>query len=148
MKKIRKSLMLVGLSLLLGACGTKPQPSDSSNGDNTSITTYYTIAFNVNDKRYATARVKEGEKITQKITDPAPEDGYKFSGWYEEGTEELLDFETYVVMHDATFNAKFSKIEEGGEVLSVEDEKEEGKEYYLVLGWWNVQQLMMMAHKN
>lgn len=136
MKKIRKSLMLVGLSLLLGACGTKPQPSDSSNGDNTSITTYYTIAFNVNDKRYATARVKEGEKITQKITDPAPEDGYKFSGWYEEGTEELLDFETYVVMHDATFNAKFSKIEEGGEVLSVEDEKEEGKEYYLVLGWW------------
>lgn len=134
MKK-SKMLGLIGLSLavlMVGACNnSSSQESKSSSGSQT-IVTRYTVAFEVDGERYLTLKVKEGEKITDTVTDPVKE-GFVFVGWYL--GEEKVDLSTYVVTGDVTFVAKF---EEAGidTSLNVNDKKEEGKEYYLVLGWW------------
>ena len=133
----KKLLRLVAATLLaftLGACGA--QGSSGSGGDSgggSELVTYYNIAFNVNGQRYATARVKNGEKITQTITNPVAPDGYRFVGWFEGDTQ--IDLATYVVTHNATFDAKFEEIPDEGS-LSVDDVKEADHVYYLAFGWW------------
>ena len=132
----KKLLALLGLSFLtlsLGACGQK-SGGDQSGGDDTPVTpvvTKYTVAFEVDGVRVKTLKIEEGQKITETIADPT-KDGYKFVGWYE--GETLIDLSTYVVTKNVTFTAKFE--EDTAPQLSVDDVKEAGKTYYLVMGWW------------
>ena len=53
--------------------------------------------------------VKEGEKAA-KPADPEKE-GYKFLGWYEEGSDTAFDFDT-AITKNITLTARFEKIEE------------------------------------
>ena len=131
----KKFLPLFGIlcfSLMLGvsACGNRTNPSNSG-GDTQPIQKTYTVAFEVDGTRYKTLKVKDGEKITEEVANPTKE-GFRFTGWYE-GTE-LVDLAEYVVTKNVTFVAHFE--EDSGPQLSVDDVKEEGKTYYLVLGWW------------
>ena len=135
----KKLLGLVAASLLtltLAACGGNGgNSSDNGDGENTpAVVTYYNVAFTVDGARHATARVKSGEKITQSIATPQAPEGKRFVGWFEGTTQ--VDLATYVVTHDATLTAKFEDIPDEGPTLSVDDVKEAGQEYYLVLGWW------------
>ena len=128
-------LGLIGLSLavlMVGACANNNNNDNKSNSGSQQVVTRYTVAFEVDGVRYQTLKVKAGEKITDTIPDPYKE-GFNFVGWYL--GEEKVDFSTYTVTGDVTFVAKF---EEAGidTSLNVNDKKEEGKEYYLVLGWW------------
>ena len=134
MKK-SKMLGLIGLSLavlMVGACANNNNNDNKSNSGSQQVVTRYTVAFEVDGARYQTLKVKAGEKITDTVADPVKE-GFNFVGWYL--GEEKVDFSTYVVTGDVTFVAKF---EEAGidTSLNVNDKKEEGKEYYLVVGWW------------
>jgi len=133
-KKLLRFVAASLLALTLGACGTQggSQGGGGEGGGGETIT-YYNIAFNVDGTRYATARVKEGEKITQTITNPVAPDGYRFVGWFEGDTQ--IDLATYVVTHNATFDAKFEEIPDE-DVLPVNDVKEAGHTYYLAFGWW------------
>ena len=134
----KKFLPLFGammLALTVGACAPKKDSSgtdtDTGTGTDTSeVVTKYTVTFYVENERYATKIVNEGEHITG-VTDPAKE-GYKFVGWLE--GETLVDLTTYVVRKDTRLDASFEVDE--GDVLSVDDVKEAGKSYYLVFGWW------------
>ena len=132
----KKLLALAAVSLMtlaLGACGggnkpvVTPTPTPTTPAKQT-----FTVIFMVEGERYKTSKVKEGEKITDTIPDPKKE-GFDFAGWYEDTT--LIDLATYVVTKDVTFTAKFEEKHQE-DVLNVDDVKEEGKEYYLVVGWW------------
>ena len=130
----KKLLAFVGATLLaltMGACTPKTSPSSTPGGD-TQVVTKYTVTFYVDGERFATKKVNEGEHITG-VTNPTKE-GYKFVGWLE--GETLIDLETYVVTKDTRLDASFELDE--GDVLSVDDVKEQGKSYYLVFGWWEV----------
>ena len=133
-KKLLRFVAALLLALTLGACGAQggSQGGGGEGGGGETIT-YYNIAFNVNGQRYATARVKDGEKITQTITNPVAPDGFRFVGWFEGNTQ--VDLATYVVTHNATFEAQFEEIHDE-DVLPVDDVKEAGHTYYLAFGWW------------
>ena len=129
----KKLLPLVGamlLALTIGACTAKGSSTNPDDGGGSEVVTKYTITFYVDDQRYATKKVDEGQHITG-VTNPTKE-GYKFVCWLEGETP--VDLETYVVSKDARFDASFELDE--GDVLSVDDVKEDGKDYYLVMGWW------------
>ena len=132
----KKFLPLFGammLALTVGACAPKKDSSGTdtdTGGDTSEVVTKYTVTFYVENERYATKIVSEGEHITG-VTDPTKE-GYKFVGWLE--GETLVDLTTYVVRKDTRLDASFEVDE--GDVLSVDDVKEAGKSYYLVFGWW------------
>ena len=130
----KKFLSLLGVtcfSLILGVvgCNKKTTPTNPSS----QVATTYTVAFDVDGTRYKTLKVKDGEKITETVANPS-KDGYIFTGWYEDTT--LIDLAEYVVTHNVTFNAKFELDE--GDVLSVDDKKQAGQTYYMVFGWWEV----------
>ena len=130
---------LLALTLGITACGptSNPTSAPSTPDDGGSTSVYretYTIAFVVNGERYKTCMVKEGDKITDTIPNPSV-DGFKFIGWFEGNTQ--IDLETYIVTGNATFDARFEAVG-ADDVLNVDAVKEEGKDYYLVVGWWEV----------
>ena len=137
MKKKIIGLFALLLATGLVACGTKDsEKKPDDDGKQPVVVTRHTVKFENNGTRVATESVKDGEKLTdaQIPTVKAPE-GYVFAGWSLTEGGEVVDLTTYVFTSDVTFYAVFTE-EEGG--LSVDDVKEEGKKYYLVLGWWEV----------
>ncbi len=131
-KKLLCLLGLAALTLGLGACGNNG--GDGGDDGNTPVNPAkqtFTVAFVADGERVATARVKDGEKVTDQIDTPM-KTGYTFVGWYE--GETLVDLSTYVVTHNVTLEAKFEKIDIPE--YNVEDTKVADKEYYLVVGWW------------
>jgi uncharacterized repeat protein (TIGR02543 family) len=133
----KKILSLVGLAMaatMLVGCGetTSTSTPDAASSPDGVPVTKYTVAFEVDGQRYATVRVESGKTITETITNPYKE-GYDFDGWYEGSTK--VNLATYVVTKNVTFVAKFTEAQED-DTLSVTDVKEDGKDYYLVFGWW------------
>ena len=122
--------------------GSQSTPSSSSS--QTTPTTRYTVIFENNGTRVATESVKSGEKLSEaqlaRVANPTAPEGKKFVGWADkDGT--IVDLTTYVVTGNVTFYAVFE--DAGQQVdpyadLSVDDKKEAGKTYYLVMGWWEV----------
>ena len=134
-KKFLGLIAVAVLALGLGACGGGTSSSQSTSSESqTSITKRYTVAFEVDGERYQTCMVKEGETITDEVRDPSKEN-YEFVGWFENDTQ--VDIKTYVVTKDVTFVAQFKEIV-AEDLLNVDDVKVEGKEYYMVFGWWEV----------
>ena len=131
-KKFLPFLGIACFALMIGVSGCQRNTNPSnSGGDTQPIQKTWTVAFEVEGTRYKTLKVKDGEHITDEVANPTKE-GFRFTGWYE-GTE-LVDLAEYVVTKNVTFTAHFE--EDSGPQLSVDDVKEEGKTYYLVLGWW------------
>ena len=128
----KRVLMLLGaavMALSLGACKDKKKSEEPEQQQTVQQT--FTVAFEVDGTRVATARVKDGEKVTQQIDDPV-KTGYVFIGWYEGETK--VDLATYVVTHNVTLVAKFEefRIPE----YNINETKNPDKTYYLVVGWW------------
>lgn len=142
MRKKFLGLVTLLLATSLVACGANGGNSQESKpaGDNSTSSQVtpakrYTVKFMNGDVRVATESVKEGESLTaaQIHTVAAPE-GHLFEGWSLTANGEVVDLTTYVVNADVTLYAVFKEAEDSG--LSVDDKKEEGKTYYMVLGWW------------
>ena len=144
MRKKFLGLLTLFLSLSLVACGgagDKDKSKDGSGDSTPVVVTRYTVKFENDGQRVATESVKAGEKLAaNQIPTVAAPEGKEFVGWAD-ANGEIVDLTTYVVNGDVTFTAVFKDSEGGGEdgdVLSVDDVKETGKEYYLVFGWWEV----------
>ena len=129
----KKLLKVLGLSLLafsMTACGGSK--NKDKGGDNTPAQQLtYTVVFMVDGERYATSKVKSGEKITDEIADPVLEN-QQFIGWFDGDT--LVDLSTYVVTQNVTLEAHFEEI--SIPEYNISDTKDDSKTYYLVLGWW------------
>ena len=140
----KKLLGLLGVSLaalVLGACTNNQQAQSQGSQQQTQLSANaqtFTVAFEVDGTRFATSKVKEGQKITDEIGTPQKE-GFDFAGWYDGDTK--IDLAEYIITKNVTLTAKFEE-KQGGDpaeaLLKVDDVKEAGKEYYLVLGWWEV----------
>ena len=139
MRKKFLGLLTLLAALTLAGCAQPAKQSQSQQGGQSSavVTNRHTIKFENNGERVATEIVKDGEKLTKEQVPSAPRapEGYEFVGWAIEG-DEVVDPTTVEITADITFHAVFQKEAEGG--LSVDDVKEAGKDYYLVLGWWEV----------
>ena len=144
MRKKFLGLVTLLLATSLVACGANGGNSQESKpaGDNSTSSQVtpakrYTVKFMNGDVRVATESVKEGESLTaaQIHTVAAPE-GYLFEGWSLTANGEVIDLTTYVVNADVTLYAIFKEAEDSG--LSVDDVKKDGESYYMVLGWWEV----------
>ena len=145
MKKKFIGVLTLLLAASLAACTpAKPdQSSKTSDGGNqsssvTPIAVRHTVKFENDGQRVATEMVKDGESLTaeQIPTVKAPE-GYEFVGWAITD-DEVIDLLTYVITADVTLHPVFEEVQESEDTLSVDDVKEAGKTYYLVLGWWEV----------
>lgn len=137
MKKFLFVFLFAFLVFALIGCKPEEKPSDTQPGDNEPsepVTETFTVVLNSEGERFATLKVKSGEKITTKVDDPTKE-GYSFVGWYEGDT--LVNLSEYVVTKNVTFNAKFVK-DDVDPSLDVNAKKEAGKTYTLVIGWWEV----------
>ena len=137
MKKLLSVLFVVFLAFLTISC-KKDQTEEvvktpTNNVVTEPVKTTYTVIFEANGERHATLKVKEGETITATIPTPQAPEGYAFVGWLEGDT--LVDLSTYVVTKNVTFVAKYES-QTIDNSLDVNATKEEGKEYYLVIGWW------------
>ncbi len=134
-KKLLPFLGIACFALMIGVSGCNGKSGQSqSGGDTQPIQKTYTVAFEVEGVRFKTLKVKDGEHIPADEVGTPTKEGFKFVGWYE-GTE-LVDLAEYVVTKNVTFTAGFE--EDSGPQLSVDDVKEQGKIYYLVMGWWEV----------
>ncbi len=132
-KKLLPFLGIACFALMIGVSGCNDKSGQSqSGGDTQPIQKTYTVAFEVDGARYLTLKVKDGEHIPADQVGTPTKEGFKFVGWYEGTT--LVDLAEYVVTKNVTLTAHFE--EDSGPQLSVDDVKEQGKTYYLVMGWW------------
>lgn len=140
MKKSLLSILFASVfALSLVSCKPKPEPEpDKPDTPVEPVVNTYTVAFEVDGTRFKTfLKVKENSKI-EKFDDPS-KTGFDFDGWYDGTTK--LDFDTYTVTKDVTFSARFTEkavtpADPEVDNLVVDATKEDGKEYYLVLGWY------------
>ena len=138
MKKIFKYLiMLFVFTFSFVACGGNN--TSSSNPVNTSsssevVKTKYTVKFYVEDELFKTLKVEDGSTIgSDKVGTPIKE-GFSFVAWEDE-SKTVIDLDTYVVTSALKLYATFEEIITD-DTLIVNGTKEEGKDYYLVVGWW------------
>lgn len=138
MKKFLAIIIVALMAFSIAACGGNADNggNNQSSGGNSSTPNVksYTVAFEVDGERYKTLKVNDGEKITAEVTDPTKE-GHSFTGWALNG--QVVTLADYTVTANVTFTAQFTKNDDNSD-LNVNDVKVEGKEYYLVVGWWEV----------
>ena len=138
MKKFFKYLiMLFVFTFSFVACGGNT--TSSSNPVNTSsssevVKEKFTVQFYVEDELYKTLKVEDGSTIgSDKVGTPIKE-GFSFVAWEDE-SKTVIDLDTYVVTSALKLYATFEEIITD-DTLIVNGTKEEGKDYYLVVGWW------------
>ena len=136
MKKLLTVLVLA-MCLALGglvACGKSADDKDKD-----PVTpTEYTVAFEVDGARYATKKVKAGEKLAEGSVEDPTKTGFDFDYWTLKGGDAEVDIYDYTVNANVTFSAHFTEKAEDpiDETLNVNDVKDAEKTYYLVIGWW------------
>ena len=138
MKKIFKYLiMLFVFTFSLVACGgnnTSTNNSVNTPSSSETVKTKYTVQFYVEDELFKTLKVEDGSTIgSDKVGTPTKE-GFSFVAWEDE-SKTVIDLDTYVVTSALKLYATFEEIITD-DTLIVNGTKEEGKEYYLVVGWW------------
>ena len=138
MKKIFKYLiMLFVFTFSLVACGgnnTSTNNSVNTPSSSETVKTKYTVQFYVEDELFKTLKVEDGSTIgSDKVGTPIKE-GFSFVAWEDE-SKTVIDLDTYVVTSALKLYATFEEIITD-DTLIVNGTKEEGKEYYLVVGWW------------
>ncbi len=137
MKKFLLVFLFVFFVFSLVGCNTPKDDTPSGEnpgGDTPTVKTTFTVIFESEGERFATAKVKDGEKVTVAVNTPT-KDGHSFVGWFDGDTQ--VDLATFVVTKDVTLKAKFAS-DEIDNSLDVNAKKEAGKTYTLVIGWWEV----------
>ena len=153
MRKKFLGLLTLLLATSLVACGAKEgedkksEPAGDSETSQVTPAKRYTVKFMNGEERVATESVKEGETLSaaQIPAVQAPE-GKTFAGWSLTEGGEIVDLSTYLVTEDVTFYAIF-KNADVDDSLDVNAKKEDGKTYYLVMGWWECTKIEDGAQK-
>lgn len=138
MKKIISFLLVFALSFMLIGCvnnGDNPLPEP----DPTPTPVKYTVQFYANEQLYKTLKVEENQTIGKENVQNPVLEGFEFVSWQDENKTDV-DLDTFKITKATKLYATFKEIVTDG-TLIVDAVKEEGKTYYLVVGWWETTKL-------
>lgn len=138
MKKIISFLLVFALSFMLIGCvnnGDNPLPEP----DPTPTPVKYTVQFYANEQLYKTLKVEENQTIGKENVQNPVLEGFEFVSWQDENKTDI-DLDTFKITKATKLYATFKEIVTDG-TLIVDAVKEEGKTYYLVVGWWETTKL-------
>lgn len=136
MKKLFSTILVLALALVLVGCGktteAKAGTTKTPAGTTALPAQEYAVKAYVGEELFQSIKVKAGENVASKLNTPT-KDGYAFRGWFTD--KELTQaFDVNSAINAATFI--YAKFEEVQNDLNVKAVKEEGKTYYLVIGWY------------
>lgn len=137
MKKILKLMMLpTALMVSLVGCGegnnsSTPDVSDSSTQQ---VVEKHTVQFYVEDALYKTMKIEDNTVIGAANVDNPAKSGFAFTSWVD-AENNTIDLDTYVVTEALKLYATFEEVITD-KTLVVNGVKEEGVDYYFVVGWW------------
>ena len=132
MKKLFGFLFIFVLAFCLLSCDGQGDGGNDGGGE--TVVTKYTVQFYVEDTLYKTLKVEEGKTIgADKVENPTLA-GFEFVSWTDASKNEI-DLATYEVKSALKLYATFKEVVTD-DTLIVDGVKEEGKDYYLVVGWW------------
>ena len=141
MKKVFIALFSLICVLGLVACGAKTEAPagkttiQASAETTTKAAKTYTVQFYNGEELLKTLKVKENEAVAATDIPAVTVDGYALKGWSLTLNGEIVDMTATKITQATKFYAVMEEVEiDDG--LDVECKKEEGKEYYLVVGWW------------
>lgn len=136
MKKVINFLLIMVLTFILVGCGDNNQ-KDDPNQDQEPIK--YTVQFYVEEKLYKTLKILENTTIGKdKVENPIKE-GFEFVSWQDD-TKTDVDLDTLKITKATKLYATFKEVITD-DTLIVDAVKEDGKTYYLVVGWWETTKL-------
>lgn len=137
MKKLFSYLiMLIVFTCTIVACGGNTDSSkNNANTSSSSVqpATKYTVQFYVEDTLYKTMKIEENTVIGASNVDNPIKENFTFVSWVDKDNNEI-NLDTYKVTGALKLYATFEEIITD-DTLIVNGTKEEGKEYYLVVGW-------------
>ena len=133
MKKIFGFLLVFLFVFTLVSC--KDDDTDQGGGEqNPPVVTKYTVQFYVEDEVYKTLRVEENTVVgAENVASPVLS-GFEFVEWLDEDNKPV-DLDSFKITEATKFYAKFKEVVTD-DTLVVDAVKEDGKEYYFVVGWW------------
>lgn len=133
MKKILSFLLIFVFAVSLIGC----KNTDKDNGKDepeTPAVEKYTVRFYTGETLYKTLKIEKDQTIGKNAVENPTLEGFEFVSWKDENNNEV-DLDTYKVTKAVKFYANFKEIVTD-DTLIVDATKEEGKTYYLVVGWW------------
>jgi len=138
MKKFLKYLMVLFVfTFSLVACGDNTSASQSVNNTQSSAVQpveKHTVQFYVEDTLYKTMKIANDTVIGKENVEDPIKEKFTFVSWVD-ANKEVIDLDTYKVTKALKLYATFEEIITD-DTLIVNGVKEEGKDYYLVVGWW------------
>ena len=136
MKKLLSFLFIFVLALSLISCKDKGGDENGgvTGGDEQPIVTKHTVQFYVEDTLYKTLKIEDGKTIGTDAVENPTLAGFEFVAWVD-ASKNPVDLSTYQVKSALKLYASFKEVVTD-DTLVVDGVKEEGKDYYLVVGWW------------
>ena len=136
MKKLLSFLFIFVLALSLISCKYKggDENGGETGGDEQPIVTKHTVQFYLDDTLYKTLKIEDGKTIGTDAVENPTLAGFEFVAWVD-ASKNPVDLSTYQVKSALKLYASFKEVVTD-DTLVVDGVKEEGKDYYLVVGWW------------
>jgi hypothetical protein len=135
-RKLLTLLMSIFMVFPLAGCG-EPNVSDeptAPESESVQPVEKHTVQFYVEDTLYKTMKIENDTVIgSTNVANPIKE-GYSFTSWVDEANN-TIDLDTYKVTEALKLYAAFEEVITD-DTLVVNGVKEEGVDYYLVVGWW------------
>ena len=133
MKKVLNFLLVLVAIFALVGCGKKDKDNENNNEQQQTVTKY-TVQFYVEDELYKTMKIEENTVIGSANVQAPVKGGFEFVSWVD-ASKNVVNLDEYKVTKALKLYATFKEVVTD-DTLIVDAVKEEGKEYYLVVGWW------------
>ena len=140
MKNILKVMMLpLALMVSLVGCGEPTNSEQPSEPSSVQPVVKHTVQFYNGETLFKTMKVENDKTIGAANVATPTKEGFTFVSWVDEANN-TIDLDTYKVTAALKLYATFEEVITDA-TLVVDGVKEEGVDYYLVVGWWETTKL-------